>query len=157
MKVGYGKNVGERHAQWKRQCPSYVEDIRGCWPSQHSPPGPMIAQVERLVHIELADLARHAPYLRPNFPYINYMDVPPLEKAEPIFCRDCKFCFIPSCWESGEAHKIPGVSKSTGKGTEHRKNFLFRRVEDGREWEDIIEPVIMRWGRFVMEYFAELA
>jgi hypothetical protein len=121
----------------------------------------MVAQVERLVHIELADLARHAPYLRPNFPNINYTDVPPLKKAERIFCRDCKFCFMPSCRESGEAHKIPGVSPRTGKGTEHREIFSFRRVEEGvilgREWEYIIEPVLRRWGLFVMKYFAELA
>ena len=160
MKVGYSENVEKRHAQWKKKCPSYIKDIRGCWPGQQCPLGPMIAQVERLVHIELADLARHAPYLRPNFPDINHMDVPPLAKAERVLCRDCKFCFMPSCRESGEAHKIPG-SLRTGKDTRHREIFSFRRVEEGdilgREWECIIEPVIKKWGLFVMKYFAELA
>ncbi|KAG1736794.1 hypothetical protein EDB19DRAFT_1720374 [Suillus lakei] len=41
----------------------------------------------------------------------------------------------------------------------HREIFLFPRVKEGkyfgREWEDIIKPVIRRWGLFLMKYHAE--
>jgi hypothetical protein len=51
-----------------------------------------------------------------------------------------------------EAHIIPGKKK-------HQEIFSFRRVQEGdyfgREWEDIVEPVIRKWGVFLANYFAE--
>ncbi|KAG1882877.1 hypothetical protein F4604DRAFT_1576429, partial [Suillus subluteus] len=42
----------------------------------------------------------------------------------------------------------------------HKEIFAFTRVEKGgkffkREWEDIVKPVIRKWGLFLMEYYAE--
>jgi hypothetical protein len=40
--------------------------------------------------------------------------------------------------------------------TKHREIFSFERVTEGRyegnEWEDIVKPVIEKWGGFVEAY-----
>jgi len=45
--------------------------------------------------------------------------------------------------------------------TQHREIFSFRRIREGghlgKEWEDIVEPVIMRWVWFLKKYFLEEA
>jgi len=157
FKVGYSGNVKNRYTRWKHDC-SYITGIRGWWPgsidaldlddndeslieklitsNQQGAAGPMAGQLERLVHIELADLATHAPYLHPGFPDITYQDVPRQNMVKPKPCRGC-----------------------IKKAVKHREIFPFRRVEGGdhfgREWEDIVAPVIRKWGRFLVKHFAE--
>lgn len=120
--------------------------------NQQGPAGAMAEQVERLVHIELADLATHAPYLHPDFPNVRYSDVPYLKKAVLRPCSDCKLHSMTGCGEIAEALNISGNAK-------HQEIFSFRRVEEGeyfgREWEYIVQPVIKKWGLFLTEYFAE--
>ncbi|KAG2120024.1 hypothetical protein DEU56DRAFT_904790 [Suillus clintonianus] len=153
LKVGYSCDVKKRHASWQLQCPSVIKDVRGWWPetiiekkddddisiqklignNQQGDKGPMAKQLERLVHIELGDLATHAPYLHPNFPDVQFSDIPRLPKAVPKPCRDC--------------------------GIKHKEIFSFTRVKEGeffeREWEDIVKPVIRRWGLFLSDFFAQ--
>ncbi|KAG1882867.1 hypothetical protein F4604DRAFT_309799 [Suillus subluteus] len=155
LKIGYSNDVKKRHAEWKNKCRSSIKDVRGWWPgtiieakddnemsiqelignNRQGAKGPMAEHLERLVHIELNDLATHAPYLHPNFPDVHFSDVPRLPKAAPKPCRDCN-------------------------GTKHQEVFSFTRVKEGeffgREWEDIIKPVIRKWGLFLMEYFAPI-
>jgi len=65
--------------QWGKQCGSKEQILRGFWPGgmgkegvpikvlvQAGPKGPWCHRLERLVHIELADLATSAPYLKPK-------------------------------------------------------------------------------------------
>ncbi|KAG1748922.1 uncharacterized protein EDB91DRAFT_1047546, partial [Suillus paluster] len=155
LKIGYTvRAVKKRHADWKAQCRSYIKGVRGWWPetikeredddevsiqkllenNMEGVVGPIVVQLERLVHIELQDLATHAPYLRPDFPDVRLSDVQRLSEAAPIkVCDDCK--------------------------KKHKEIFSFRRVEKGkffgREWEGIIKPVIRKWGSFLVNYFAE--
>lgn len=153
LKIGYSNDVKKRHAEWRNKCRSSIRDVRGWWPgtiieakdddkmsiqelignNRQGAKGPMAEHLERLVHIELNDLATHAPYLHPNFPDVHFSDIPRLPKADPKPCRDCN-------------------------GTKHQEVFSFTRVKEGeffgREWEDIIKPVIRKWGLFLMEYFA---
>ncbi|KAG0705290.1 hypothetical protein DFH29DRAFT_907133 [Suillus ampliporus] len=159
LKIGYSNNVKKRYAEWKSQC-RYMKDIRGWWPetiikveddvevliqklivghNTQGNVGPMAAQLERLVHIELKDLVAYAPYLDPNFPDVRPSGAPGfLAKAVPTR-KPCSGC-----------RKTPQT---------HKEIFLFRRAEKGkfvgREWEDIIKPVIRKWGLFLMKYFAE--
>ncbi|KAG1736796.1 hypothetical protein EDB19DRAFT_1637427, partial [Suillus lakei] len=76
-----------RHTEWKNKCCSAIKDVRGWWPqtiiearndddmliqkligaNRQGAKGPMAEHLERLVHIELKDLATHAPYLHPWF------------------------------------------------------------------------------------------
>lgn len=89
LKVGHTINVCQRIDQWDKQCPSKDINLRSWWPgtiadnSSGRPPaivslmkgqvevgggkGPCPRHVERLVHLELADLAMRAPYLEPGF------------------------------------------------------------------------------------------
>lgn len=153
LKIGYSKDVKKRHAEWKNKCRSSIKDIRGWWPqtiseakdddemliqklvrnNQQGAKGPMAAYLERLVHIELKDLATHAPYLHPNFPNVHFSHAPRLPKAALTPCHDCN-------------------------GTKHKEVFSFTRVKQGeffgRKWEDIVKPVIRKWGSFIMKYFA---
>ncbi|KAG2041389.1 hypothetical protein BDR03DRAFT_1007224 [Suillus americanus] len=153
LKIGYSNDVKKRHAEWKNKCRSSIKNVCGWWPqtiievkdddevliqelignNRQGDKGPMAEHLERLVHIELNDLATHAPYLRPSFPDVHFSDVPRLPKADPKPCHDCN-------------------------GTKHREVFSFTRVKEGaffgREWEDIIKPVIRKWGLFLIKYFA---
>ncbi|KAG2124536.1 hypothetical protein BD769DRAFT_875854 [Suillus cothurnatus] len=152
LKIGYSNDVKKRHTEWKDKCRSSIKDVRGWWPrtiieakdddemliqelignNRQGDKGPMAEQLERLVHIELKDLATHAPYLHPNFPDVHFSDIPRLPKAKPKPCRECN-------------------------GTKHQEIFSFTLVKEGeffgREWEDIIKPVIRKWGLFLVKYF----
>jgi hypothetical protein len=114
--------------------------------------GPMAEQLERLVHIELNDLATHAPYLHPNFPDVHFSDILRLPKAKPKPCRECSKLYLLSGCRAGAK-----VCESTD-GTKHQEIFSFTLVKEGeffgREWEDIIKPVIRKWGLFLVKYFA---
>lgn len=87
---------------------------------------------ERLIHLELADLATNRPYLLPEWPKI---DLPPTPADAPssngaVVCADC--------------------------GSKHKEIFTFERWKKGKyvgkEWEELVEPVIQRWGKFVDMY-----
>ena len=116
MKIGFSKDVKKRHAEWKKTCHSSIRDIRGWWPltiiedkdddeisiqkligdDHQGIKGPMAEQLERLVHIELKDLATHAPYLHPNFPDVHFSDIPRLPKVKTKPCPDCSKLYLPS-------------------------------------------------------------
>ncbi|KAG2114799.1 uncharacterized protein F5147DRAFT_822334 [Suillus discolor] len=154
LKIGYSKDVKKRHAEWKNKCRSSIKDVRGWWPqtiieakdddelaiqklirdNRQGDKGPMAEHLERLVHIELKDLATHAAYLHPDFPDVHFSDIPRQPKVDLKPCRDCN-------------------------GTKHKEVFSFTRVKEGeffgREWEDIVKPVIRKWGLFLKTYFAQ--
>lgn len=84
LKVGRTNNVHRRLHEWGKQCGKEVVP-RGLWPApadegasmllgqiRPGPMGPFAARLERLIHLELADLAVLAPYLpeedRPKLP-----------------------------------------------------------------------------------------
>ncbi|KAH7908590.1 hypothetical protein BJ138DRAFT_1157352 [Hygrophoropsis aurantiaca] len=103
--------------------------------------GPLCHRVERLVHIELADLAVHAPYLDARFPKIDTN---------------------PSSSQAGASPRkgatLTAVKPCPDCGKEHREIFSFRRAEKGRfkgrEWDLIVRPVIEKWGKFVADYYS---
>jgi len=90
--------------------------------------------LERLIHVELADLACSKAYLDPSWPEV---DTPPESKVSnskelnrPAPCPDC--------------------------GSIHKEVFEFHRWKKGKnvgkEWELLVMPVMERWGRFVELY-----
>lgn len=98
----------------------------------------MTRHSERLIHIELADLASTCVYLETGWP--SGLETPPSTSA---------------------------VSKMNGRGnggnepcpdcgSMHKEIFEFRKWErgklKGKEWEQIVKPVVERWGRFVDLY-----
>jgi len=144
LKVGRATNLNRRMDQWGKQCGSKEQILRGFWPGgmdksgvpmkglvQAGPKGPWCHRVERLVHIELADLVEHAPYLERGYPNVSAN-----KEVKKGGKRDVKRC--PDC------------------NTKHQEIFSFERVIEGRykgkEWEDIVKPIIEKWGGFVEAY-----
>ena len=85
IKVGRAVKLTKRLAEWDKQCQSKQTHLRGFWPTtadaeagnlargrvQVGEAGPWCHKVEKLVHLELADLALNAPYLDPEYPNIQ--------------------------------------------------------------------------------------
>ncbi|KAG2752066.1 hypothetical protein P692DRAFT_20830268 [Suillus brevipes Sb2] len=157
LKVGRAVNLTKRLDQWGKQCGSKVPIVRGWWPGtvedesdddgtngslltgniKAGQPGPLCHRVERLVHIELADLVVHTPYLDSKFPNVDNSDTSPSTSGSP------KKAAMKPCFDCGAMH---------------REIFAFPRPEKGhykgREWELLVKPVIEKWGKFVSEYYA---
>ena len=167
LKVGRSVNLNKRFNEWDKQCRSREHIPRGWWPGavedDHSgsllkgnikvgDPGPFCHRVERLVHIELADLSLHAPYLDPEWPDVNLGPTlvnSPKKSTRENKCPDCECDVI--CFSTINVTFLLG-------GAAHKEIFAFRRLDQGqykgKEWELIVKPVIEKWGRFVKDYYA---
>ena len=147
--------------QWGKQCGSKEQILRGFWPGgmgkegvpmkglvQAGPKGPWCHRLERLVHIELADLATSVLYLEAGFPNVEASkEVDTGSKRDVKKCPDCKY-FSPE-WLACSYREQKGSTK-------HKEIFSFERATKGRykgkEWESIVKPVIEKWGGFVEVY-----
>lgn len=152
LKVGRATNLNRRMDQWSRQCGSHEQVLRGHWPGGMDPDqaslvrglivagekGKWCHRLERLVHLELADLAAFAPYLDPGYPsnvsaagHDDGNGNGKVKKAK----KDVKKC--PDC------------------GKMHKEIFTFEKGKGrykGREWELVVKPVVEKWGAFVEQY-----
>ncbi|KAI5992156.1 hypothetical protein EDD15DRAFT_2168373 [Pisolithus albus] len=161
LKVGRTVSVNRRLDQWDKQCGLRQQVLRGWWPGtieldsdsgtngsllgaylKAGDPSPLCHRLERLVHIELTDLSLYAPYLEPEWPQTNNSEQ--------------------SLSVAGSLSNGPSAVQRAGHckdcGVVHREIFSFRRPNggkyQGREWEDIVKPVIEKWGRFIKEYYS---
>ncbi|TRM62760.1 hypothetical protein BD626DRAFT_548577 [Schizophyllum amplum] len=157
LKVGRAVNLNKRIDQWGKQCSSKEQVLRGWYPgvvepddSDHPVPdgavslmkgrvrpgakGAWCHRLERLIHLELADLALGQVYLDRHWPNV---DKP-----------------------TGNGCGANGLGNGGGKcadcGQIHKEIFEFVRVSHGKykrkEWESIVRPVIEKWGAFVDAY-----
>ena len=114
--------------------------------------GPFHHRVERLVQIELADLVVHRQYLDPNFTDLNnssesasFVSFPHLTVGKQLLHRvKCSDCTFPLFEAAGSfAHSAIGSRV-------HREIFPLARIREGKnkngEWENVVKPVIRRWG-----------
>ncbi|KAI0031703.1 hypothetical protein K488DRAFT_36338, partial [Vararia minispora EC-137] len=145
LKVGRATNLNRRMDQWAKQCGSKEQVLRGHWPDGMEPnqaavltlieagrKGAWCHRLERLIHLELADLSTFAPYLEPGFPNCS----PP---------RDGE----------GRKQTKAGVKLCVDCGKAHKEIFIFKRAEgryNGQEWAQIVKPVIEKWGGWVEAY-----
>src|ERR1700685_2116785 len=106
LKVGCTVDLPKRMNQWQKQCPLKEHILRGHWPGgledgpqdgaedEHvasanadppiiSPKGPLCHRVERLAHLELADLVVNKQYLDPDFTLWQKSDTPSRPKIAP--------------------------------------------------------------------------
>lgn len=161
LKVGRATNLNRRMDQWGKQCGSKEQILRGFWPGgmgkegvpmkglvQAGPKGPWCHRLERLVHIELADVAMSAPYLEAGYPNIEASkEVDKGDKRDVKKCPDCMYFF---------PRVVGGLISKTKGSTKHKEIFTFERATKGRykgkEWESIVKPVIEKWGGFVEGY-----
>ncbi|KAF9244259.1 hypothetical protein BU15DRAFT_42400 [Melanogaster broomeanus] len=166
IKVGRASVLNKRLHQWSKACGSQEQILRGWWPrtvESDDPDASLVTgniepgrsglfshHVERLVHLELADLSVHAPYLEPGWPHLDKSDESPsaasiasascLKKVPSKPCTGCKPFSYNVC------------------GTIHKEIFTFQRPGQGQykemEWQLIVRPVIKKWGKFMEEYYA---
>jgi hypothetical protein len=184
LKVGRTNNLPKRITEWSKQCGTHEQTFRGSWPelpaSQSFLPGKLRAgakgpnshRLERLIHLELADLVTNTPYLLPGFPKnvatststasgsgggngdtqstpskkpkIKDLDVRMSGKT----CPDCEFLY--------SLQRQTQTDFSTTGGSVHREIFTFAKATKGKykgkEWDLLVQPVIIKWGKFVEQH-----
>ncbi|KAK7049375.1 hypothetical protein VNI00_005976 [Paramarasmius palmivorus] len=189
LKVGRTVNVVKRLNQWGKQCGSKEQVLRGWYPGTVDPDdddddaGPSLMKgrvraggkgvwchrLERLVHLELADLAVNRAYLEPGWkPFAKGKGKGKTQtKAQPASPTSSIFSgSLPTSPKKGKGGKnnagvfTNGLGNGGGLckdcGTMHKEIFEFARIEKGpykgREWEAIVKKVIDEWGVFVEQY-----
>ncbi|KAF8610511.1 hypothetical protein BDV93DRAFT_431466 [Ceratobasidium sp. AG-I] len=163
LKVGRAINLVKRLDEWGKQCVSREVILRGWWPGtvedndqdssnsvngsvslmkgriKPGDKGKYCHRLERLIHLELSDVALNSTHLTPGFTK--------------------KTATATSSVTSPS--KPPPASKLTGKpcpdcSAVHKEIFTFERATSGkikgREWESVVQPIIEKWGAFVTEY-----
>ncbi|KAF8163191.1 hypothetical protein B0H34DRAFT_650015 [Crassisporium funariophilum] len=161
LKVGRAVNLVKRIDQWGKQCGSKEQVLRGFYPGTVEPDedggsgslmkgrvkagekGPWCHRLERLIHLELADLASTQIYLNPSWPKLgpSASEMPPGgDGAKASSSKDSNTLMQP-CLDCGSTHK---------------EIFEFTRWKKGRnrgkEWQNLVKPVVERWGKFVELY-----
>ncbi|KAJ8093085.1 hypothetical protein PM082_020568 [Marasmius tenuissimus] len=191
LKVGRTVNVVKRLNQWGKQCGSKEQVLRGWYPGAVDPDsdddddagqslmrgrvmaggqGTWCHRLERLVHLELADLAINQAYLKPGWkPFEKGAGMgkkqgngqgaassansaspgsssPPPKKGKKG--KDADGVFTNGLGNGG------GLCKDCG--TIHKEIFEFARFTKGpykgKEWEEVVKRVIDDWGEFVKNY-----
>ncbi|KAJ7739647.1 hypothetical protein DFH07DRAFT_905551 [Mycena maculata] len=165
LKTGRTTHLARRLDQWTKQCSSKEHVLRGWFPGGVDPDtglpatslmkgrvaeaghkGPSCHRLERLIHLELADLVAEGQYLKPNWKSFKKGQPPVVDIVSP-----------PSTPNKKPAAAAMGTGpKCLDCGSQHKEIFTFTRVKKGpykgKEWEGIVKPVVERWGRFVEEY-----
>ncbi|TDL27628.1 hypothetical protein BD410DRAFT_782758 [Rickenella mellea] len=164
IKVGRTNNLTKRIDRWGKQCGSKETILRGYWPVREGeqmsslmkglikpgPPGPNCHRLERLIHLELADLVLHTPYLNGKLGSDNTNNGASISSSTTA-----------SKSKKKSPASTPAGLWNDGKpcndcGAVHREIFSFTRPKKGpykgREWEAIVQPVIEKWGKFVEVY-----
>jgi len=146
LKVGRAVNLVKRIDQWGKQCGSKEQVLRGFYPGSVEPDdaslmkgrvvagaqGPWCHRLERLIHLELADLTWSCIYLDARWPEIE----------------------IPNVETKPRDRDTNGGKPCVDCGSVHKEIFEFKRWTrgKGREWDGLVKPVIERWGKFVELY-----
>ncbi|KAJ6606454.1 hypothetical protein DFH09DRAFT_1299702 [Mycena vulgaris] len=164
LKTGRTTHLARRLDQWTKQCSSKEQVLRGWFPGGVEPDtglpatslmkgrvnagskGPSCHRLERLIHLELADLVAEGQYLKPNWKSYKKGQPPVVDIGSPPSTPNKK----PAAAALGSGPKCPDC------GTQHKEIFTFTRVKKGpyksKEWEGIVKPVVERWGQFVEEH-----
>ncbi|KAH8117614.1 hypothetical protein DFH11DRAFT_1576139 [Phellopilus nigrolimitatus] len=154
LKVGRAKNLVKRIDEWGKH-------LRGWWPGtvdegetslmkgrvKPGEKGAWCHRLERLVHLELADLVVHAPYLNKNFPNTPPPGSPDESSAPGTPTKAARRA------PGSPARLRKGGKPCSDCGAVHKEIFSFTRPVKGKykgeEWELIVKPVIEKWGGFV--------
>uniref|UniRef100_A0A0W0F0Q2 Bacteriophage T5 Orf172 DNA-binding domain-containing protein n=1 Tax=Moniliophthora roreri TaxID=221103 RepID=A0A0W0F0Q2_MONRR len=189
LKVGRTTNVVKRLNQWGKQCGSKEQVLRGWYPGTVDPDddddddlaGQSLMKgrakdfvldfpTERLVHLELADLAVNRAYLEPGWkPFAKGKGKGKSQNTIQITSSNsassANGTTSPKKGKGGKNNAgvfTNGLGNGGGFGpckdcgTIHKEIFEFARIEKGpykgREWEAIVKRVIDEWGEFVEQY-----
>ncbi|CAE6498252.1 unnamed protein product [Rhizoctonia solani] len=172
IKIGRLGDPIRRLDEWDRQCGSKETAVRGWWPgviqdgntanssgllSRMIDPGEKgkyCHRLERLIHLELRDIALNSTHLTPRFQEIvlgrggsSGKGHPPSESPSSLKRAN-----------QSKRRKAPAQADSPLKPCPdckkiHRKIFVLERAMSGelkgREWELVVKPIIEKWGNFV--------
>ncbi|KAL5528974.1 hypothetical protein ACEPAG_4948 [Sanghuangporus baumii] len=153
VKVGRtSKDLKTRLDEWKEACPATEQNLIGWWPGnimdknfrkkpaysrlEPGPKGVYTQKLERLIHLELADLA-----LKDLYKYQNSHNV--------LLNLAGSICAIEAIQKTNELCSC---------GTLHKEIFSFNRLGAGsleskewdkQVWDEVVMPVIEKWGWFV--------
>ncbi|KAI5119095.1 hypothetical protein M0805_004866 [Coniferiporia weirii] len=174
LKVGRSVNLVKRIDEWGKQCGSNNQVLRGWWPGniegksevslmkgrvKPGERGPCCHRLERLVHLELADLVVHGQYLHKDFPRGPSPDSPNSKGAKaPDGAASSPSTPVKSPRRAAPASplRFRQVKPCSDCGAVHKEIFSFTRPLTGplkgKEWDGIVKPVIERWGRFVNQH-----
>lgn len=138
FKVGRSYTPIKRVGQWENSCRSQRHIVRYIFPApedqimltgmmRQGDPAKFCHRLERLIHLELADLSLNAPYLEMrDKDHVHKLATQPRTR-----CIDCK--------------KL------------HQEIFSFRKARSGIHKEkeyQMVKEVVDRWGLFVNEYLS---
>ncbi|KAG8970852.1 hypothetical protein FRC03_000069 [Tulasnella sp. 419] len=166
LKVGRAVNLNKRIDQWTKSCESKEPILRGWFPGpddedltqvsllkgvvKAGKKGKHCHRLERLIHLELADLSLHNAHLKLGFQAGKPSSRPKKKKAGDDVLPTTPTKATPK--KSGLQERKP----CTDCGAVHKEIFTFKRFNDSelknREWENVVHPVIERWGEFVERY-----
>ncbi|KAL5490566.1 hypothetical protein ACEPAI_5399 [Sanghuangporus weigelae] len=153
VKVGRtSKDLKRRLDEWKKACPAAEQNLIGWWPGnimdknfrkkpvysrrEPGPKGVYTQKLERLIHLELADLALKDLY--------NYQN-----SRNATLNLTGSICAI---------EEIKNTYEPCSCGTLHEEIFSFNRPGigslenegwDKEVWDEIVMPIIEKWGWFV--------
>ncbi|KAH8102940.1 hypothetical protein BXZ70DRAFT_889733 [Cristinia sonorae] len=143
LKVGRSVNLNQRIDRWGKQCGSKEQVLRGWWPGHQDdkksllkgtvdpgPPGPLNHKLERLIHLELADIALNTPYLDRSWPKLKSAPAPNPKPVVRTACPDC--------------------------GAVHQEIFTFKRMSGsnkGKEYDLLVKRIVAKWGSYVQQYY----
>lgn len=95
--------VNKRIDEWASQCGSKVQHLRGYWPGipgdnqpdamgrvKEGRPGKFCHLLERLIHVELADLVQNKQYLVADFPDVMLSEEKSVKSPPKEKCADCE-------------------------------------------------------------------
>ncbi|THH10004.1 hypothetical protein EW145_g1625 [Phellinidium pouzarii] len=175
LKVGRAVKLVKRIDEWSKQCGSKEQVLRGWWPGtvengeseislmkgrvKPGVNGPCCHRLERLIHLELADLVVYEPYLREGFPNLPGSDLPGSETCSAPASSPSTPTLMKT--KARAAQHSPASLRTDGEqcsdcGANHKEIFTFTRPLKGplkgNEWDKIVKPVIEKWGRFVDQY-----
>ncbi|KAL5490567.1 hypothetical protein ACEPAI_5400 [Sanghuangporus weigelae] len=154
VKVGRTSvHLNKRLDQWRKACPAMEPKLLGWWPGnimiknfrktpiysriEPGPKGVYSRKLEKLVHLELADLALYDLYNSRNLEFHNLA-----ERAQ-------------SCSAISKIQKSNGLCSC---GKRHKEIFSYKQPRtsslkneewDEQVWDEVVMPVIERWGWFV--------
>ncbi|KAM6500623.1 hypothetical protein JOM56_003637 [Amanita muscaria] len=149
FKIGRATNHVRRLDQWGKQCGSkeqvrlgiYPEpdavtsNLRGLQELDDTRKAAWCHRLERLIHLELADLVSAKAYLDPAWPTPKTLSKSKTNNTGDT-CGDKRPCA--DC------------------GSVHKEIFEFEKIKNGRykgkEYERIVKPIIEKWGGFVDDF-----
>ncbi|KAG8714065.1 hypothetical protein FRC11_010007 [Ceratobasidium sp. 423] len=146
IKIGRSVNFIRRLDDWSKHSANHPNLLPGM--INPGEKGKYCHRLERLIHLELADIALNSTHLTPYF-----KKQASAQRAN-IHTRRSKTHSSSKPKEKPSSRHVKKPCPDCGK--RHKEIFTLERGTSsklrGQEWEGIVKPIIEKWGRFVAEH-----